>query len=73
MKTPPPRFSTGQPDNGAIPHSYRTDSVTAQIQPAADYRTLSAQPHKPAQVFLPMPASRRKITVDIRGEAMYKG
>jgi len=48
-------------------------TVTAQIQAAADYRTLSAQPHKPAQLFLPMPASRRKIAVDIRGEALYKG
>ena len=49
-----------------------TTAQFATIQPAADSRTLSAQPHNPAQLFLPMPASRRKITVNIRGQPSTK-
>jgi hypothetical protein len=47
-------------------------TVTAQIQVAANRRTLSAQPHKPAQVFLLIVAQRCNKTLAIRGKMSYK-
>jgi hypothetical protein len=51
--------------------SARTDS--AQIQAGKRYRTISAQPHNPAQLFLPIVAQRCKIMLAIRGERSYLG
>jgi hypothetical protein len=44
------------------PHSSRT---------GFDRRTVPAQPHKPAQVFLPIIAQRCKIMLALRGKRLY--
>jgi hypothetical protein len=47
----------------------RTES--AQISDTGLYRTVSAQPHNPAQLFLPIVAPGCKITLDFREKGLY--
>ena len=47
-------------------------TVPAQIQAGKRCRTVSAQPHNPAQVFLPIVATRCKIMLAIRGKRLYR-
>jgi hypothetical protein len=48
-------------------------TVSAQILAGDNYRTVSAQPHNPAHVFLLIIAHRCNIMLEIRGDSPYFG
>ena len=60
-----PPYATGQGRWPPRPHSSRTDSGFE------NYRTVPAQPHNPAQLFLPIIAQRCKKVLALRGKPLY--
>jgi hypothetical protein len=53
--------------------SQNSRTVSAQISARNFYRTVSAQPHNPAHVFLLLIAHRCNIMLEIRGDSPYFG
>jgi hypothetical protein len=62
---PGPPYVTGQSRWPPRPHSSRTDSGLENS------RTVPAQPHNPAQLFLPIIAQRCKKVLALRGKPLY--